>query len=132
MLLRKTMSLLGIGSASIDLVLEKETYSPGEQVSGHFLLKGGTVDQTISRIHCDLIVVDTETEQETIVDTVTILTSRKIQPNQEDQLSFTFTIPDGTDQSRKDQYYYFKSKLVFHEGTESKDHDIIYLKPKSK
>ncbi|KAA9028518.1 sporulation protein [Niallia endozanthoxylica] len=128
MLLRKTMSLLGIGSAKIDLILEKRTYAPGEKVSGYFLLKGGTVDQTIKHIHCDLVMVDDEKEQETVVDTTTILSSRKIQSNEEDQLSFSFTIPEDSERSRKNLYYYFKSKLVFHEGMESKDHDIIYLK----
>ncbi|WP_338448744.1 sporulation protein [Niallia oryzisoli] len=132
MLLRKTLSLLGVGSAKIDLVLEKETYAPGEKVSGYFFLKGGTVDQTIKGIHCDLIMVDTDTEQETVVDTKTILTSKEIQANQEEKLSFTFTIPEDSERSKKNRYYYFKSKLVFQEGMESKDHDIIHLKPSLK
>ncbi len=122
------MSLLGIGSARIDLVLEKRTYVPRETVSGHFLLKGGTVDQIIKHIHCDLVIVDDEKEQETVVDTTMILSSRKIQSNEEDQLLFSFTIPKDSERSRKNLYYYFKSKLVFHEGIESKEHNIIYLK----
>ncbi|GAA3325820.1 hypothetical protein GCM10020331_059230 [Ectobacillus funiculus] len=35
------MSLLGIGSAQIDLVLLKKTYRPDEYINGHFLIKGG-------------------------------------------------------------------------------------------
>ena len=34
MLLRKMLSLIGVGSTQIDLVLEKETYKPSEQVRG--------------------------------------------------------------------------------------------------
>ncbi|MEK3646088.1 sporulation protein [Aeribacillus sp. FSL M8-0235] len=40
MLLRKYMSKIGIGSATVDLVLDKETYSPGEKVTGTLYIKG--------------------------------------------------------------------------------------------
>ena len=44
MLLRKMLSLIGVGSTQIDLVLEKETYKPSEQVRGQFIIKGGTMN----------------------------------------------------------------------------------------
>ncbi|MBB6452624.1 sporulation-control protein [Salirhabdus euzebyi] len=130
MFFRKTMSLLGIGSTKIDLVLEKRNYFPGDKVTGYFLFKGGNLDQYIKRIDCDLIKEDTEKDQETVIETTTILSSRVIQANKDDKLSFTFSIPEDVEPSSKNVMYYFKSKLFFHEGVESKDRDIIYIKSK--
>lgn len=128
MLFRKTLSLLGIGAAKIDLILEKTTYSPGEKVFGYFLLKGGTIEQSIKRIHVDLIKVDTVNEQETVVDSITILSSRKLEASQDDELSFAITIPSEAEASNKNLYYYFHSILIFNEGVESRDQDIIQIK----
>ena len=47
LILRKYMSMLGIGSAKIDLQLPKLQYTPGENVSGIFLIEGGTIEQQI-------------------------------------------------------------------------------------
>ena len=47
MILRKYMALIGIGSAKIDLILEKVSYKPGEQVKGYFMVKGGTIEQQL-------------------------------------------------------------------------------------
>ena len=43
LILRKSLLLLGIGSAQIDLILPKNTYKSGECINGYFLIKGGTL-----------------------------------------------------------------------------------------
>ena len=52
------MSLLGIGSAQIDLILQKEIYNPGNPIHGYFLIKDGTIKQQIKRIDYDLVISD--------------------------------------------------------------------------
>ncbi|TKC14728.1 sporulation protein [Robertmurraya kyonggiensis] len=125
MLLRKFMSLVGIGSAKIDLILEKETYTPGEQITGYFLLKGGLIDQQLKRIDCDLVKVENGTEH--IVDSTSILTSRSLESEASNKIPFSFILPTSLQISTEDISYRFKTRLTFTEGVESLDQDIIQI-----
>ncbi|RBW68795.1 sporulation protein [Bacillus taeanensis] len=127
MILRKAMSLLGIGSAKIDLILEKERFHPGEDVHGYFLLKGGTIEQQLKRIDCDLVMVDKKTGIEEILDSATILTSKLIEADEENKLPFTFKIPDTIQGSNPNVSYRFNTKLTFNQGVESLDEDVIHI-----
>ena len=92
MLLRKMLSLIGVGSPQIDLVLEKETYKPSEQVRGKFIIKGGTIEQQLKRIDCDLVMVDEQEEREEVVDYLTVLLTDKISPDCDKSDSIYFSI----------------------------------------
>lgn len=46
----KVFASVGIGAASVDTKLEKETYMPGETMKGSIFVKGGSVDQEIDEI----------------------------------------------------------------------------------
>ncbi|MCR2821268.1 sporulation protein [Lederbergia panacisoli] len=127
MILRKCMSLLGIGSAQIDLILSKDTYKAGEYVNGYFLIKGGTIDQQLKRINCELIMNDQCKGIEKIMDIRTILTSKRIQSEELYEISFAFKLPTTIRDSSEEISYYFKTKLTFDEGVESKDQDDIYI-----
>lgn len=125
MLLRKYMSLLGVGSAQIDLVLEKDVLVPGESVNGKFLIKGGTVHQDLQLIECSLVMVNLKTEAENVLDTVRIDVQVRIQPDGDDAVPFSFLLPEDVPPSNKDISYHFKTKLVFNQGIESWDEDMI-------
>ncbi|MFD1708893.1 sporulation protein [Siminovitchia sediminis] len=127
MLLRKYMSMIGIGSATIDLMLPKQTYRAGEYIKGTFLIKGGIIDQKAKRIECDLIMVHSSTGEEKTMNTLTILTSRVIQAEEIHNLSFSFKIPSSVPASTKERSYRFETKLFFTEGVTSKDQDAIYI-----
>lgn len=125
MLLRKYMSLVGVGSAMIDLILPKEAYRRGELIKGHFDIKGGTIEQQLKRIDCDLVMVDKSTGREKIIDTATILSSKLINSEESNHVSFTFKLPEAIPASSEELSYRFKTRLTFNEGVESKDQDII-------
>lgn len=129
MILRKYMSLMGIGSASIDLILPKDSYFPGEYINGFFWIKGGTIEQQIKRIDCDLIMMDVSTGKEKVIDTSTILTSKRIHSDESNQLSFTFKLAEDLPISSEERSYRFKTRLTFDKGVESKDQDIIRIIP---
>jgi sporulation-control protein len=132
MLLRKYMSLVGIGSAQIDLILEKEAYEAGETVRGTFHIKGGTIEQKLKRIECDLVRVDPILELEEVIHTATILTSSTIDANAGNQLSFTFTLPENIRPSTVDRKYRFTTRLHFTQGVASVDQDAISIVEESK
>jgi sporulation-control protein len=125
MLLRKYMSLMGVGSAQIDLILAKDVFTPGDSVNGKFLIKGGTVDQDLQLIECSLVMVDLKTEEENVLDTVTINVQLRIQPDDDDEVPFSFLLPADVPPTTKDISYHFKTKLVFKQGIESWDEDMI-------
>ncbi|MBS4208439.1 sporulation protein [Bacillus sp. FJAT-50079] len=125
MILRKYMSLLGIGSATIDLTLPKKTYKAGEHINGSFIIKGGIIEQNAKRIDCDLIMTERTTGEEKIIDTTTILTSKLIHSEEVYKVSYIRKIPAATVPSSKDVTYHFRTKLIFKEGVASKDRDMI-------
>jgi sporulation-control protein len=127
MLLRKMLSLIGVGSTQIDLVLEKETYKPGEQVRGQFIIKGGTIEQQLKRIDCDLVMVDEQEEKEEVIDYLTILLTDKIIPDCDKSIRFTFQLPDHVQETKGTRSYRFKTRLSFKEGVESIDTDAIRI-----
>lgn len=127
MLLRKYMSLIGIGSAQIDLILPKHMYTSGEHVSGYFSIKGGTIDQQLKRIDCELIMKDQRKDIEKIIDLRTILTSKRIQSVELYEIPFAFKLPATIQDSSEEISYHFKTKLIFDEGVESKDQDRIFI-----
>lgn len=118
------MALLGVGSAKIDLILEKDTYELGEQLKGVFVVKGGLIGQQLKRIECDLVMSVNENQE--VVDAITIYTTKYIEPNAENHIPFTFRIPKSLYVNNQVSYR-FKSRLAFTEGVESLDHDAIKI-----
>ncbi|GAE43850.1 hypothetical protein JCM21738_515 [Mesobacillus boroniphilus JCM 21738] len=102
------MSLLGVGSAQIDLILEKDVLVPGDSVNGKFLIKGGTVDQDLQLIECALVMVNLKTEAEKVLDTVSIDVQLRIQPDGDDMVPFSFLLPLDVPPSSKDISYHLK------------------------
>lgn len=129
MILRKYMSLLGIGSATIDLILPKEAYHPGEIINGIYKIKGGTIEQKIKRIDCDLVMKDLLTGNEKVIDSTMVLLSKEIQSEENNQLTFSFKLDDYLPYTSEERSFRFKTRLTFNEGVESKDQDIIQIIP---
>lgn len=130
MLLRKYMSLLGIGSAKIDLILDKEIYEPGECVNGYFLIKGGTIEQQLNRIDCDLVMIDLDKKSEEIIDSISILMTDSIESEVTNKIPFSFHLPEFVRVSSGELSYRFKTKMSFMQGVESFDQDAIQITEK--
>lgn len=129
MLLRKYLSLLGVGSAKIDLILEKETYRPGDFVQGYFLITGGTIEQKIKQIDCDLVLTDKKQGIETIIETTTIQNSAIISSDESNKIPFLFRLPVSVSVTSEDISYRFTTRLTFQKGLESRDQDVIKIIP---
>ncbi|MEL3971466.1 sporulation protein [Rossellomorea oryzaecorticis] len=124
MLLRKYVSMFGIGSAKIDLVLPKTAFQPGELLNGYFILEGGIVKQNLRRIDCDLVMVD-KNSTEKIIDSTTIYKTEELEPDETNKLNFVYRIPKTLQANGKGIRYLFKTKLTFDKGVESLDEDWI-------
>lgn len=127
MILRKYMSLLGIGSARIDLVLPKKEYRPGENITGRFLIRGGTIKQDIKRVECDLVLIDESQKIQEVIGTTTLLTVQSVHPEESIDIPFNFKLPHLLRISTDKRSYRFQTRLFFDEGVKSEDQDIINI-----
>ncbi|RIW38478.1 sporulation protein [Bacillus salacetis] len=125
MILRKYMSMIGIGSAKIDLQLPEKSYQAGETVRGLFHIKGGTIEQKLNRIDCDLVRIDKLLKKEQVIGTATVLTSTIIEAEEQSLRNFIFQLPEDLQCSSETVLYQFKTRLTFSEGVESRDQDFI-------
>jgi sporulation-control protein len=130
MLLRKYMSWLGIGSAQVDLLLKKEVYHQGECVEGCFEIHGGLIEQEVKRIECDLVKVNLLDKSEEIVDSLTMLTSKTVDSEENNQIPFHFTLPSDLTPSSSSVSFRFKTRMIFQHGIKSIDQDLIKVIPK--
>lgn len=121
------MSLLGIGSAKIDLKLDQITFQPGERATGHFFITGGVIEQQLKRIECDLVLTDKDNEVEEVIHTTTILTTKMIESEEINRVNFNFDLPRNIQASSKNINYRFKTKMIFKEGIKSEDQDEIII-----
>ncbi|SNS89609.1 sporulation-control protein [Bacillus sp. OK838] len=127
MILRKSLLLLGIGSAQIDLILPKNTYKSGELINGYFLIKGGTQEQRIRRIECDLIMDTHYTGMENTLKTSTILASSEIESGESNEIPFNFSLPILKEPYKRGVSYRLKTRLILDEGIIGKDDDWILI-----
>ncbi|MEY9867424.1 sporulation-control protein [Peribacillus sp. B2I2] len=127
MILRKSLLLLGIGSAQIDLILPKNTYKSGECINGYFLIKGGTQEQRIRRIECDLIMDTHSTGMENTLKTSTILSSSVIKSGESNEIPFNFCLPTLEEPYKGGVSYRLKTRLILDKGIIGKDDDWLLI-----
>ncbi len=129
MLFKKYLSLLGFGSARVDLELEKDEIRAGECMIGSYTINGGSIEQKLKRIECDLVKTNTFTHTVEVIDSTTILTTKLINSACISKIPFTFYIPPNLEASSNQCSYRFKTRMVFQEGIKSTDQDIITVLP---
>ncbi|WP_419095809.1 sporulation protein [Halalkalibacter suaedae] len=126
-LIKKYLSRLGVGSAKVDLILPKKTYRPGENIKGCLKIIGGTIQQQVSRIDSDLVLINQTKGTEKVVGFKTILSKRQINSTEEHEILFAFKVPPEVPVSSDEISYRFDTKLTFNKGVESMDCDIIKI-----
>ncbi|WP_423798846.1 sporulation protein [Neobacillus sp. SAB-20_R2A] len=101
-LFNKMFASVGIGAATVDTKLEKDTYMPGETVKGVVEIKGGKVDQQIDEIYLALnttYLKESDDRKYTVtatIDRFRITTPFKINVNEKREIPFTFQLPYDT------------------------------------
>ncbi|WP_046175310.1 sporulation protein [Domibacillus indicus] len=112
-----------IGSPHIDLLLDKNEFTPGEKVTGSFLIKSGVFEQKLSRLECDLVTKNAAV-QAPDAEAIMIFMSEYIPPNTSKRIPFSFQLPAKMEGSR----YYFETKLCFGDGKKCIEQDPINVK----
>ncbi|MBU8916105.1 sporulation protein [Bacillus sp. FJAT-29953] len=98
----KMFASVGIGAATVDTKLEKDTYMPGETVKGVVEIKGGKADQQIDEIYLALnttYLKESDDRKYTVtatIDRFRITTPFTIIVNEKKEIPFTFQLPFDT------------------------------------
>lgn len=132
MLLRKMMSKLGVGSAYVDLLLNKNVLKPGDVIEGQLYIRGGTVEQKIMKLDVDFVckTLRDGKEEDTVIATIPIAGEFMIEEEQKKFLPFRYRIPDHIAPSQPGVSYRFITRLHIEDAVDTLDFDYIQIVPK--
>ncbi|NLS38869.1 sporulation protein [Bacillus subtilis] len=130
---KKLAASAGIGAAKVDTILEKDAYFPGEEVRGTVHVKGGKIAQDIRYIDLQLntryvIVKDDEEHRKyATIHSFRVTGSFAIQPGEEHQFPFAFTLPLDTPITVGKVEVAVVTDLDIQGGIDKSDHDRIFV-----
>lgn len=130
-MLNKFMSIFGVGSAKIDLVLDKDEYYIGDTIQGEIQIEGGTVEQFINKIDVEFVIKIKMKDKNfsSTITTIPISNDFILQPEERKVISFKYVLPSNLLLSRKRVSYTFQTNLDIAGGLDSIDFDDIKINP---
>ncbi len=143
-MLKKLLSSIGIGSAHVDLVLDREdlndlvkdnSYRMGDTAKGIIYVEGGSVEQEIKQIKVELVVTSRYEQNDStrfVKDTVAyefITDTFTIKPGEKREFPFELTIPNGLPVSSLTTKYHFLTNLGIDAALDPTDKDVIEVLP---
>lgn len=146
---RTLLATPGVGAAKVDLELETDRITQGEEVTGRIQLTGGVVKQTIQGLSVDFRVRSGIGEgyqvKEKVCTTPVTDETFEIQPGEERTDPFSFICPENLPYSHTPEKndwgnpvhyrgtntkFYFQTNLDIHRGRDAKDRGDIDVFPK--
>ncbi|WP_102348530.1 sporulation protein [Bacillus sp. Marseille-P3661] len=98
----KMFASIGIGSAKVDTVLANDKLTPGEEIKGKVVVKGGNVQQEIDEIYLSVVtfyereVNDKKVKEETVIGKYRLSERFSINQNETQEIPFSFMLPIDT------------------------------------
>jgi sporulation-control protein len=133
---RKVLSSIGIGSARVDLVLNKSRYAAGESISGELRVEGGILDQQVNQVYLKLMLVSRfkkddrvrhvsrEFDHEVISTGFAVAAGGRVQP-----VPVSYALPEAIPISTFSTKYYLVTGLDIAAAVDPKDTDQIEVLP---
>ena len=128
---KRVLAKLGVGSAQVNLVLDKDEYRLGDTVEGQLLVEGGNVEQYIRKIDVDLV-LEVQVKERLFSHTVeraSFHDSFYVAPSEKKVLPFTFTLPHNLLISGNSVRYQFVTRLDIADGLDHSDRDPLRVLP---
>lgn len=131
----KVFASVGIGSATVDTKLEKDTYMPGETVKGVVEIKGGRINQQIDEIYLALNTTylrESDDKKYTVtatIDKFRITSPFVITVNERKEIPFTFQLPYDTPLSIGRSKVWVTTGLDIKGGVDPSDKDYLKVVP---
>jgi sporulation-control protein len=131
----KVFASVGIGAASVDTKLEKDTLTAGEQVKGVVEIKGGNVEQKVDEIYLSLhttYIKESDDKKYTVsamIDRFRLVDSFTITPNEKKEIPFSFQLPLDTPISLGRTKIWVTTGLDIKGAVDPSDKDYIRVVP---
>ncbi|MBV7508096.1 sporulation protein [Bacillus sp. sid0103] len=131
----KVFASVGIGSASVDTKLEKDTYMPGETVNGVVEITGGKVEQQVDEIYLTLNTTylrESDDRKYTVtaaIDRFRLTTPFVIRANEKKDIPFSFQLPFDTPLSIGRSKIWVTTGLEIKGGVDPSDKDYLKVVP---
>ncbi|MFH7820505.1 sporulation protein [Neobacillus thermocopriae] len=131
----KVFASIGIGSATVDTKMEKDTYMPGETVKGVVEIKGGKVEQKVDEIYLTLnstYLKESDDKKYTVtavIERIKLITPFTIGVNQRKEIPFSFQLPYDTPLSIGRTKVWVSTGLDIKGGVDPSDKDFLKIVP---
>lgn len=125
--MKRVLSSIGIGAASVDTILPRTELHPGEQVEADVEMIGGDSTQEIDGIYFSL---EAQVDGETVVlDEFDVADSFTLEPDEEQTISTTFQLPYWTPITRGGPTVSLKTGLDIDWAVDPTDEDALEVVP---
>lgn len=125
--MKRVLTRIGIGSATVDTILPRTELSPGETVEATVELDGGDSDQEIERIYFSVVTaVDGE---DVVLDTFDIPDGFTLAAGETRSLETELTLPMWTPLTRDSQRVWLETGLDVEWAVDPSDRDDIEVLP---
>ncbi|HEX7063595.1 MAG TPA: sporulation protein [Bacillales bacterium] len=131
----KLKASIGIGAATVDTVVDNDTYTQGETVSGTVKVKGGDVEQELNGIDLYFMTTvivegeDSEYEDEYCFEVLRVGSDIKVQPGQDLDLPFSTDLPLDTPITNGVMQVWIRTQVDISMALDPKDLDPIKVLP---
>ncbi|MBF7083620.1 sporulation protein [Desulfallas sp. Bu1-1] len=135
-MLKKILSSIGIGSATVDLVLPGARFRAGQTINGVLIVNGGTVEQAINKVILQLVVQSTYGDGDDkkhvtgVVDSAVIAGDFIVRPGDKDlEIPVKYTLPENIPVTTGPTKLYFITTMDISAAVDPKDRDPVEILP---
>lgn len=131
----KLKASVGIGAAVVDTVIDQDTYTQGDTMTGKVKIKGGDVTQAINRIDLHLLTTlvvegeDSEYEDEHCLKTVTVAGNMDVDEGEEIEVPFSVNLPVDLPVSHGAMKVWVRTVVDISRGLDPVDIDPVTVLP---
>ncbi|WP_323677184.1 sporulation protein [Halorubellus sp. PRR65] len=129
--MKRILSSVGIGSATVDTVLPRTTLRPGETVAATVDVEGGSTEQEIDRVDFAFVTRyrDDEGYESTVLGTSTLRESFTVGEGERREFSVDLEVPRSTPVTRGGPTVHLKTGLDIDWAVDPTDEDPIEVEP---
>jgi sporulation-control protein len=134
-LFNRMMASVGIGAAKVDTLLERTSYSPGDEVRGVVRIYGGSVDQQIEGIDLSIMtyyikeVNDSKLKQNVELGKVRVSPPVTVRAGENREIGFSFYLAPNTPLSIGRSPVWIKTSADIRSSVDPTDNDYIEVVP---
>lgn len=131
----RMLASVGIGAAMVDTILDKDTYSPGEDITGKIKIEGGKVDQTIDHITLYVMteyyreVDDKKVRETAAIENKTVTSTLVVKAGSSQEIPFSLKLPFDAPFTLGHTPVWIKTGLDIQMAVDPTDKDQIRVEP---